>query len=279
MAPWRLRGSRWGATWWPCLVLALMIGCVPDTAAEVQMGNTYAAELERELPILRDPAVDRFLQELGTRITRTADTRKLTWHFRVVDAPDINAFAVPGGHIYVYRGLIERAGTMAELAGVLAHEVAHVTQRHSVEQMVATQRTNLGLTGLCLVISSLCDGVAGAGVRVLASAGFAKFSRDDEAEADSLGVRYVTAAEIDPRGIPRMFRTMMATRDKDPTAVEAFFASHPVEERRIAATEMAVAALPSDQLRTFTRDTPAFQAFKARLGALPTVPAPAQLPR
>jgi len=250
-----------------------MVACVPPTQEEVTMGNDYAQQVERELPIIRDPDIVRYVNVLGDSIARVSDDRALTWHFNVVDQADINAFAVPGGHIYVYRGLIEKTTNMSELAGVLGHEIAHVTLRHSMQQMAKAQRANIGLTGLCLFVPSACQGVAGAVVQVGAQAGFAKFSRDDETSADKAGVTYVTRAGIDPRGMPSMFRILIAERQRNPSGVDAFFASHPLEESRVSITEAEIALINPVVLKSLTRDTPAFQAFKTRLMGLPRTPA------
>jgi predicted Zn-dependent protease len=249
-----------------------VVGCVPATQEEVAMGNQYAQQVERELPIIRDPDIVRYINVLGDSIARVSDDRSLTWRFNVVDQAEINAFAVPGGHIYVYRGLIEKTTSMSELAGVLGHEIAHVTLRHSMQQMAKAQRANIGMTGLCLFVPSACQGVAGAVVQVGAQAGFAKFSRDDEASADKVGVTYVTRAGIDPRGMPSMFRILIAERERNPSGVDAFFASHPIEESRVSNTEAEIRQIDPVVLKSLTRDTPAFQGFKARLTGLPRTP-------
>ena len=253
-------------------LLAVGAACVPSTTKELEMGNAYAQQVERQLPMLRDPEVDRYINLLGDSIARVVDERGLTWRFTVVDQPEVNAFAIPGGHIYINRGLIEKTVTMSELAGVLGHEIAHVTRRHSVNQMVKAQRANVGLTGLCLFVPSACQGVAGAGVELIAQGAFAKFSRDDESDADRFGVQYVTRAGIDPRGVPAMFRILLAERDRNPSGVEAFFASHPVEESRVRDTEALIEPMDPAVLASLTRDTPAFQAFKRRLASLPRTP-------
>jgi predicted Zn-dependent protease len=249
--------------------LLLTTSCVPGIAEEVAMGNDYAQQIERQLPIVRDPEVVRYINLLGDSIARVVDNRQLTWRFNVVDEAEINAFAVPGGHIYVNRGLIERTTNMSELAGVLGHEIAHVTQRHSMKQMAAAQRTNIGLSLGCILAPSACQGLAGTGVSAVAQLGFAKFSRDDEAEADRYGVKFVTRSGIDPRGMPSMFRILLRERDRNPGSVEGLFATHPVEESRVRATEEEIAKLDPVVLSSLTRDTPSFQAFKRRLSSLP----------
>jgi len=269
-------GTRAGRGLLAAGVLAVLAACVPGTAQEVDMGNQYAQQIEQQLPMVRDPEVVRYINVLGDSIARVVDDRSLTWRFNVVDQSEINAFAVPGGHIYVNRGLIERTTNMSELAGVIGHEIAHVTQRHSMKQMAAAQRANIGLNVGCILAPSFCQGVAGTGVSVLAQAGFAKFSRDDETEADKFGVKYVTRSGIDPRGMPSMFRILLRERERNPSGVEAWFASHPVEESRIRTTEDEIAKIDPVVIKSLTRDTRSFQNFKARLASLPRSPAPAR---
>lgn len=253
-----------------CAVLATVSGCLASTQQEVDLGNQYAAQVDQQLPLIRDPEVARYITVLGDSIARVSDDRSLRWTFQVVDQPDINAFAVPGGHIYVYRGLIEKTATMSELAGVLGHEIAHVTQRHSMLQMRDQQRANVGVTLGCILAPAVCNsGLGSAALQVGGGAAFAKFSRDDEAEADKFGVTYITRAGIDPRGMPSMFRTLMAERKTNPSGLDNFFASHPVEESRVAHTEAEIKKLDPVVLKSLTRDSRAFQAFKARLASLP----------
>ncbi len=251
-------------------VLTSVSGCLASTQQEVDIGNQYAAQVDQQLPLIRDPEVARYITVLGDSIARVSDDRSLRWTFQVVDQPDINAFAVPGGHIYVYRGLIEKTATMSELAGVLGHEIAHVTQRHSMLQMRDQQRANVGVTLGCILAPAVCNsGVGNAALQLGGGAAFAKFSRDDEAEADKFGVTYITRAGIDPRGMPSMFRTLMAERKTNPSGLDNFFASHPVEESRVAHTEAEIKKLDPVVIQSLTKDSRAFQAFKARLASLP----------
>ncbi len=238
------------------------------------MGQTYAAQVQEQLPIVRDPEIVRYINVLGDSLARVADDRSLTWHFYVVDQMDINAFALPGGYIFVNRGLIERATNLAEVAGVLGHEIGHVTQRHSIKQMQKAQGANVGVTLGCILTNVCNSGLAQTGINLAANGVFAKFSRDDEAEADAEGVKTVIRAGIDPNGIPEMFRILLEERKERPGGVESFFLSHPVEESRIAATQALIAKYPATQLRGLTKDSPNFQAFRTRLKALPPSPPP-----
>jgi len=252
------------------VALAAASGCLASTQQEVALGDEYAAQVARQLPLVQDPEIARYITVLGDSIARVSDERQLRWSFHVVDQSEINAFAVPGGHIYVNRGLIEKTTNMSELAGVLGHEIAHVTKRHSMLQMRDQQRANVGVTLGCILAPSVCNnGLGNAAVNALGGAAFAKFSRDDESEADREGVKFVTRAGIDPRGMPSMFRILLAERKTNPKGLESFFSSHPVEESRVATTEAEIKNFDPVVLQSLTRDSRAFQAFKARLASLP----------
>ena len=250
-------------------------GCSVSTQQEVQMGAEYASQINQQLPIVQDPEINRYINVLGDSIARVSDDRDLDWHFYVVNSPEVNAFAVPGGYIYINRGLIERAEDMSQVAGVLGHEIAHVTRRHSVKQMQSAQKANIGVTLLCVLTPNVCNNqAAGAAINLGANAAFAKFSRDDEAEADESGVQYVTRAGIDPRGIPEMFEILLQERRTRPGGVDAFFATHPLEESRIDATRAQINQIAPTQLTRLASDSPGFRAFKQRLRSLPAAPQP-----
>ena len=252
------------------LSAAGLAGCASvSQQQEVQMGAQYAQQINAQLPIVRDPEVNRYINVLGDSLARVTPRADLDWHFYIVDSPEINAFAVPGGFIYVNRGLIERAQNMSELAGVMGHEIGHVVLRHSIKQMAQQQNANT-LVGLTCALSSVCNnGVAGAAIQLGGSAVFAKFSRTDEAQADHEGVIFTTKAGIDPRGIPQMFQILLNEEKTQPSAVSAFFASHPTEESRIAATEAEIRQMVSPaKLATLTKDTRNFHTFQDRLRSL-----------
>jgi len=257
-----------------CLALVLAASCAVSQQQEVELGAGAAEQVSTQLPLIRDAAVVSYINTLGNQLARVTDARNLAWHFTVVDSKEVNAFALPGGWVYVNRGLIERAANLSELAGVLGHEIGHVTLRHSVQQMQQAQGANAGVALLC-TLTKVCESGAGqAAIGVGGSALFAKFSRSDEAEADAEGVATTVKAGISPNGIPSMFRVLLSERKSNPGAVDAFFASHPLEESRIAATEAQIAKYPASQLQRLTKDTGAFQTFRRRLLALPPSPKP-----
>jgi predicted Zn-dependent protease len=177
---------------------------------------------------------------------------------------------VPGGHVFVHRGLIDKAESYSELAGVLGHEVAHVTLRHSVDQMRSRTRTGIFVTVFCAVISICSSTAAQIAIDVGGQALFAKYSRDDEAQADSAAVGYLVAAGINPNGIPRMFERMASLRRMDPSALDAWFGSHPLEETRTARTKDLISMLGKAQRDSLPADEPSFAAFKAQVRDLGT---------
>src|SRR5213592_3636335 len=159
--------------------------CGVSTQEEVQMGTEYASQINAQLPIVQDPEINRYVNVLGDSIANLADSRGLDYHFFIVNAAEINAFAVPGGFVYVNRGLIDKTHNLSELAGVLGHEIGHVVRRHSVKQMEKAQGANFGLVLGCTLLNVCGSQAAQAAINVGGSALFAKFSRNDEAEADA----------------------------------------------------------------------------------------------
>ena len=258
---------------------ALMLavgGCGVSTQQEVEMGQQYAAQVNQQLPIVNDPELVRYINVLGDSISRLADDRNLDWQFFIVDSKEVNAFAIPGGFIYVNRGLIERTEKLDQLAGVLGHEIGHVVKRHSIDQMQKAQKANIGVTLAC-VLTRICESQASqALINVAGGAVFAKFSREDETEADREGVKNVIRAGIDPRGIPEMFNILLEERKRRPAGVDAWFLTHPLEEDRIKETMDIIAGYDPAILSGLTKDSPNFHAFKSRVEALPPPPPPRQ---
>jgi len=259
-------------------VLALAVtltACGVSTQQEIEMGQQYAQQINAQLPIINDPEANRYINLLGDSIARlTSRTDIPDWHFYIVDSKEVNAFAVPGGFVYVNRGLIERTQRMDQLAGVLGHEIGHVVRRHSIKQMQQQQGANIGVTLAC-ILTRICDNQAGqAAIQVGGTALFAKFSRADEAEADAEGIKNVVRAGISPNGIPEMFEILIAERQSNPSAVEGWFATHPLEEDRIAATRAQIAQISPSILRTLSTDSQRYQAFKQRIRSLPPSPTP-----
>ncbi len=250
------------------LSLAFAIACDVSVSQEDELGDQYAAAIASQVPVIEDATATTWLATLGTRLTSVADRDNRDWHFYLVDDSTVNAFAVPGGHIFVHRGLIEQAGTYSELAGVLGHEVAHVTLRHSVDQMRSRTRTGVVVTVFCAIVNICSSTAAQVAIDVGGQALFAKYSRDDEAQSDSAAVGYLLAAGINPRGIPHMFERLAKVRQVDPGALDAWFGSHPQEEARIARTNAFISAIESARLDSLPLDHASFAEFKAHVTGL-----------
>jgi beta-barrel assembly-enhancing protease len=251
------------------LMSASVVGCGVSTQQEVEMGQSEVQQINQQLPIISDAEANRYINVLGDSIARLTSRGDLPWQFFIVNSPEINAFAVPGGFIYVNRGLIENTQKMDQLAGVLGHEIGHVVARHTVKQMGQMNAANIGV-GLACVLTSVCNSQVGqSAIQVGGTALFSKFSRDDEKEADDIGIDNVVRAHISPKGIPEMFQILLNTRQTSPGLVEGWFATHPTEEARIADTESRIAKIDPAILRTLTEDSQAFHNFKSRVSSLP----------
>jgi Zn-dependent protease with chaperone function len=200
---------------------------------EIEVGRRVAMEIEFDQPMLADQRVTDYVERLGLRLARKSGRSHLRYRFRVMDSDDVNAFVLPGGFIYVTRGLVEAAGSESELAGVLAHEIGHVVGRHHASKIRRDQLKSLGFTVLGPALGGGLSGLAArqagkVGVRGL----FQRFSREQEREADRLGAKNLHDAGYDPRGMVSFFERIAAMREDKPGAFERFFASHPSPEER-----------------------------------------------
>lgn len=257
------------------LTLGLVAGaataasCV-TTQQELEMGRQYAAEINQQLPIVEDAAIHRYINDLGTRIQRQPGNRDIPYTFYVVNIDQVNAFAVPGGHVYINRGLIERSENLSELAGVVGHEIGHVEARHSAEMLERMQAAQAGLAIATVLVGEQPRGVAGAAVQVGAQAYFSHHSREDELEADAIAVRLLPGAGIDPRGIETFFQKLLADQERQPSLLEQWFSTHPLTAERIEQVRAMIAGtrLPPG-LQTSSRG---YEDFKARVRNLPPPP-------
>ena len=255
------------------------LACTVSDEQEVAIGEHDAAEINTQLPLLDDARITGYVQQLGQAIASKTSRADLSWHFYVVNTNEVNAFALPGGFIYVNRGLIEQSERLDQLAGTLGHEIGHVVRRHAVEQMKKQTKANIGISLAC-TLTKICQH-AGAQVVINAagSALFARYSRHDEAEADSEAVVNVVNDGIDPHGIPELFQILLRERERAPTRLDAFFASHPLEESRISASRQQIANYDQAKLKSLTADDPGFHAFKDALASLPPAPTPREIER
>lgn len=232
---------------------------------EIAMGKQYAQEVESSVKLVQDPVVNEYVNRVGQNLVRNSDA-KVPFTIKVVDSDEINAFALPGGFFYVNSGLILAADDEAELAGVMAHEIAHVAARHATRQMTRGQLANLGSIPLIFM-----GGWAGYAIR--SAAGFAlpmtflTFSRGFEAEADYLGLEYMYKTGYDPQAFISFFEKIQAKEKKKPGSLAKAFSTHPQTPDRIEKTQEEIAkVLPAKD--TYVVNTSEFDQVKSRLAQL-----------
>jgi len=213
---------------------------------EIQMGQQADSAVITSIGLYPDPVWQRYIQQFGARIAATSERPNLPWTFRVVDDPAINAFAIPGGFIYVTRGLLAHLTSEAQLASVVGHEIGHVTARHTVAAMSQQQVIGLGLA-LGSMASSQVAKYAGTANQALGIL-YLKFSRDNESQADQLGLRYMRRASYDPREMPGVF--VMLDREGKAAGntgqLPTWLETHPSPANRVAAISAQIASLPQD---------------------------------
>ena len=233
------------------LMLALTAGCATNPATgkrelslmseqqEIAIGQQNDVDVRREMGLYEDRAWQEYVSSIGLRLSQVSERPTLPWHFAVVDVPAINAFAVPGGYIYITRGILPFLDDEAQLAGVLGHEVGHVTARHASQQYSRSTGAGLGI----LLGSIFVPAVRPFGQLAQSSLGvlFLKYGRDDELQADQLGVRYASRSGWDPAGIPAMLTTLGRLDEAtDNKGVPNWLSTHPAPENRVQQVQAAV---------------------------------------
>jgi predicted Zn-dependent protease len=232
---------------------------------EIAMGKAYAAQVEASVKLVQDPVVTEYVNRIGQNLVRNSDAR-VPFTIKVVDSDELNAFALPGGFFYVNSGLVLAADDEAELAGVMAHEIAHVAARHATRQMTRAQFANIASIPLIFV-----GGGIGYAIRSAAGLGlpltFLSFSRGFEAEADYLGLEYMYKSGYDPQAFISFFEKIQAKEKKKPGSLAKAFATHPQTPDRITKSQDEIAkVLPArDQ---YIINTSEFDDVKARLASI-----------
>jgi beta-barrel assembly-enhancing protease len=254
-----------------CSVAALAGFTIVSVSQEIEIGREENAQVRKQTAELRDLYVTAYITRIGRRLARAAPGAKYPYSFAVADYREINAFSLPGGPVWLNRGVLHAAGNESQVAGVLAHEIAHIAQRHAADQLEKTllAKWSLGMLGAML------GNVGGAGTAqaagaMVANGVFLKFNRVDEREADTVGLQIMTKAGWDARGMTELFEVLRREASRDPSAVEVFFSTHPSPADRIQNLTVAAARLRrSATARQAVRDTKEFRAVKARVLKLP----------
>jgi predicted Zn-dependent protease len=232
---------------------------------EIAMGKQIAQEVEREAKLLQDPVVTEYVNRLGQNLARNSDVQ-VPITVKVIDSSAVNAFALPGGFMFVNTGLVLRAGNEAELASVMAHEIAHVAARHGTKQASRGQIANIASIPLIFL-----GGWAGFGARQAAGLavplGFLKYSRGMEEEADRLGVEYMYKAGYDPTAFVDFFERIESLEKKKPGTISKIFSSHPPTEDRIERTQKQLQE-GLQPLPQYVVDTSEFRDVRERLARL-----------
>ena len=231
-------------------------------AEERRLGLRLAREVENEVPILYDPVVSEYVNRMGQNLVRQIGTQ-MAFTVKVIDSPDVNAFALPGGFLFVNTGMIRNAHSEAELAGVLAHEIAHVVARHATRQ--ATRSQILEYTKVPLVFLGGWAGfLAGMAIDNAVPAGLFRFSRGMEREADRLGLHYLYQSGYDPVAFIDFFERMQVSEKEKKGAVARLFSSHPLTGDRIRRAQKEIQKDFTPRNR-YVVDTSEFQEIRARL--------------
>jgi len=232
---------------------------------EIKIGKQYAMQVENSVKLVQDPVVNEYVNRIGQNLVRNSDA-KVPFTIKVIDSDEINAFALPGGFFYVNSGLIMAADEEAELAGVMAHEIAHVCARHQMRQLTRANLAQLGTLPLIFVGGGIGYGIyeaAGLGLPLT----FMKFQRNFEAEADYLGVQYMYKTGYDPQAFISFFEKIQAKEKKKPGAVAKAFASHPQTPDRIEKSQQEIATILPARAQ-YIVSTSEFDDVKARLAMI-----------
>ncbi|MGC2638006.1 MAG: M48 family metalloprotease [Acidobacteriaceae bacterium] len=238
-----------------------------STDSEIKMGKQYADEIEKSTRFINDPVITEYVNRIGQNIVKNSDC-KVPFTIKVIDTDEINAMALPGGFFYVNSGLILAADEEAELAGVMAHETAHVCAHHAAREMTRANYAQIGMVPLIMMTGYSWTGYGiYEATQLMIPITFLEFSREFEAQADYLGVQYMYRAGYDPQAFVTFFEKIENLEKTKPGAVAKVFENHPQTPDRIAHTEEEIATIlpPKDQYLVTTSE---FNDVKARLARI-----------
>jgi predicted Zn-dependent protease len=254
------------------VVLLLALGCAVTgpggkksfiligSDTEASIGQDMDQTVRQQNRILQDTLWQKYVSDIGQKIVEVCDRKDISYHFAVIDSNMVNAFAAPGGYIYLYTGLLKTMDNEAELASVIAHEVSHVVGRHSVKRLQAAMGVSL--------VEQLVFGQSSEAMRAVVNIGmglaFASYSRSDENEADNFGIQYMVRAGYNPEAAVTMFEKLASMSDGSPSFFESLTMSHPDTQERIANSRALIEQMkPLPTNLAFGRET--YQRLKSRL--------------
>jgi predicted Zn-dependent protease len=240
----------------------IIAGMSGSTEKEVRLGRELAAEVDRQAKFIDDPVITEYVNRVGQNIVLHSDA-KVPFTIKVIDSDEVNAFALPGGFFYVNKGLVLAADNEAELAGVMAHEIAHVAARHAVENQRKAELTQYAILIPAIIFGGGLGQLIYQGGGFAALLGFMRFSRGAEEEADKLGVQYMYAAGYDPTAMATMFEKLESKNKKKPGFISKLFATHPAPPERRAASLALAARFPERE--EYVISSSEFQRVKGRL--------------
>jgi predicted Zn-dependent protease len=221
-------------------------------AEEIAYGQQADSEIRREMGVYDDPEVQRYVADIGQRLAQLSHRPNLPWTFTVVDHQAINAFALPGGYIYITRGILPYLDNEAELAGVLGHEIAHVTARHAAQQLTRSGLGGIGLTVLSIFVPATRP--FGDVTSAALSVALLKYGRDDERESDRLGMEYASRGGWDPAGVPNFLATLARVDELSARGVPNWLSTHPEPAERVVEAQPIVKKFASDTATEIGRD-------------------------
>lgn len=261
-------------------LLLVGAGCISEER-EIEIGDDIASQVNPHLPIIDDPLLNAYVHAVGDRLVAVSERPELDFRFYIVDSDLVNAFALPGGHVYLTRGLIDRTRDGDEFAGVLAHEIGHVAARHGVKKLQRHLRTGSLVNVLYnMILGGEPELLRDNSLRLANEVWSARHSRNDEQEADRLAVRYLLRTGVDPRGVVTLLESLLEDeeeeeRDSTPTGqrLETLFSTHPLTQSRIEDARNDILRYEGREEQLTELDLDAFDSFQHLVTSFSPMPA------